>query len=104
MRRGVLCVGGLGVAVTLAGTVARAIEYRGAAKPGVRVLGIDVGGKSRSEIEAALRAWGREPVTIRAGGRSYHVPRSWLVSVDLRATASRALDAGSPAALVVPIH
>jgi vancomycin resistance protein YoaR len=103
VKRVALAVGGL-VAVAAVGTaVARAIEYRGAAKPGVSVLGVDVGGKSRGEIESALRAWGRRPVTIRAGGRSYHVPRSWLVSVDLGATASRALATGSPAALVVPM-
>jgi vancomycin resistance protein YoaR len=82
--------------------VARGIEYRGAAKPGVRVLGIDVGGSSRGQIEAALRDWARTPVTIRAGGRSYHVPRGWLVSVDRSATAARALHAGSALSLVVP--
>ena len=57
-----------------------------------------------AEIESALAAWSRRPVTIRAGGRSYHVPRGWLVSVDARATAARALSAGSPVALVVPLH
>ena len=85
-----------------AAAVARGIEFRGAAKPGVRVLGIDVGGKSRGQIEAAVRTWARTPVTIRAGGRSYHVPRGWLVSVDGHATATRALDAGSAVALVMP--
>ena len=39
--------------------VARALEYRGAAKPGVRVLGIDVGGKSRAEIDGVARRGGR---------------------------------------------
>ena len=68
------------------------------------MLGIDVGGKSRTEIEAAVAAWAKRPVTIRAGGRSYHVPRGWLVSVDARATAARALATGSPVALVVPLH
>jgi vancomycin resistance protein YoaR len=81
---------------------ARAIEYSGAAKPGVTVLGTDVGGKSRSQIESAVKAWSARPVTIRAGGRSFHVPRGWLVSVDARATAARALAAGSPLSLVVP--
>jgi vancomycin resistance protein YoaR len=103
MKRVALVAGGVVAVAAIGATVARAIEYRGAAKPGVSVLGIDVGGKSRSEIVGALRAWGREPVTIRAGGRSYHVPRAWLVSVDLRATASRALSAGSPVALVFPV-
>ena len=80
---------------------ARAIEYDGAAKPGVTVLGADVGGKSRNQIEAAIRRWAARPVTIRAGGRTFHVARGWLVSVDARATAERALAAGSPLSLVV---
>jgi vancomycin resistance protein YoaR len=83
---------------------ARAIEYDGDAKPGVTVLGTDVGGKSRDQIEAAIRAWSAKPVTIRAGGHSFHVPRGWLVSVDAHGTASRALAAGSPLSLVVPSH
>ena len=82
--------------------VARALQYHDAAKPGVHVLGIDVGGKSRAEVASAVRAWDAQRVTIRAGGRSYHVPRGWLVAVDAEATAQRALDAGSWDALVVP--
>jgi len=103
VKRVVFVVGALVAVVALGTTVARAIEYSGAAKPGVSVLGIDVGGKSKSAIEAALVQWGREPVTIRAAGRSYHVPRAWLVSVDVRRTAERALAAGSPVALVLPM-
>ena len=76
MKRGILVALGLAALTAVGATVARAIEYDGAAKPGVRVLGIDVGGKSRTEIEAALAAWARRPVTIRAAGRSYHVPRA----------------------------
>ena len=82
--------------------VARGLQFRGAAKPGVHVLGVDVGGKSRSQIEAGLRAWSRRAVTIRTGGHHYHVPRGWLVALDVRATAGRALGAGSAVALVVP--
>jgi vancomycin resistance protein YoaR len=82
--------------------VARAIQYHGAAKPGVHVLGVDVGGKSRTDIERALARWSRSEVTIRGASRSYHVPRGWLVALDVRATAERALDAGSDVALVVP--
>ena len=104
MKRGILVAVGLVVLTAVGATVARAIQYDGAAKPGVQVLGIDVGGKSRSEIQAALAAWAKRPVTIRAGGRSYHVPRGWLVSVDARATAARALGTGSPVSLVVPLH
>lgn len=103
VKRVALVIGGLVLLAATGTAVARTIEYRGEAKPGVSVLGIDLGGKSRSAIEAALRRWGREPVTIRAGGRAYHVPRAWLVSVDVRRTASRVLGAGSPAALFLPL-
>ncbi len=104
MKRGILVAVGLAVLTAVGATVARAIQYDGAAKPGVQVLGIDVGGKSRTEIEAALAAWARRPVTIRAGGHSYHVPRGWLVSVNRQATAARVLDTGSPVSLVVPLR
>src|SRR5690349_22875630 len=89
------------VIAAVAAAVARGIQYHGAAKPGVHVVGIDVGGKSRTQIEQAIRSWSREPVTIRAAGRSYHVERGWLVAVDAQATATRALAAGSWDAIVV---
>jgi vancomycin resistance protein YoaR len=93
----------LGVLVVAAGAaaVARAVQYSGAAKPGVRVLGRDVGGESRSDVERFLRSWSAEPVTVRAGGHSYHVPRGWLVDIDAQATASRVLAAGSPVSLFI---
>ena len=81
--------------------VARALQFHGAAKPGVHVVGIDVGGKSRSEIERALHGWSAHRVTIRTAGHAYHVPRGWLVAVDASRTATRALAAGSWDALVV---
>jgi vancomycin resistance protein YoaR len=86
----------------VAAAVARGLQFRGAAKPGVHVLGIDVGGKSRAQIVRDLRSWSRREVTIRAGERSYHVQRGWLVAVDAGATADRVLDAGSELALVMP--
>ena len=89
---------------TCVAAVARGLQFRGAAKPGVHVLGIDVGGDSRAQIERELRHWGTREVTIRAGGRSYHVQRGWLVAIDARATATRALRAGSEVALVVSSH
>ena len=82
--------------------VARGLQFRGAAKPGVHVLGIDVGGDSREQIERELRGWSKQQVTIRAAGHTYRVPRGWLVSMNVGATATRALDAGSEIALVVP--
>jgi vancomycin resistance protein YoaR len=102
MRRVALVIGGLLIAAAIGATTIRAIEFDGAAKPGVSVLGVDMGGKSQAQIESALRAWGREPVTIRAAGRSYHVPRAWLVSLDVTKTSARALAAGTPLALVLP--
>jgi vancomycin resistance protein YoaR len=86
----------------LGAAVARGLQFRGAAKPGVHVLGIDVGGNSRGQIERELRGWSRQQVTIRTGGHSYRVPRGWLVSINVGATTSRALAAGSKLALVVP--
>jgi vancomycin resistance protein YoaR len=80
---------------------ARAWQFHGAAKPGVHVLGVDVAGKSRGQIAAALRRWSAQAVTIRGRGHTYHVPRSWLVSVDAAATARRALAAGSWRSLYV---
>ena len=93
----------LGVVVLAAGgaAVARAIQFDGAAKPGVHVLGLDVSGKSRSAIETRLQAWTRRPVTIDLGTRTYRVERGWLVSLDASATADRALAAGSLGSLVV---
>jgi vancomycin resistance protein YoaR len=85
-----------------AAAVARGLQFHGAAKPGVHVLGVDVGGDSRAQIERELKRWGDRVVTIRTGVRSYRVPRGWLVSIDARATATRALAAGSDLALVVP--
>ena len=92
----VLLVAAIGAAV------ARGLQFRGAAKPGVHVLGIDVGGDSRAQIEHELRGWSKEQVTIRTGGHSYRVPRGWLVSMDVHATATRALASGSEIALVFP--
>jgi vancomycin resistance protein YoaR len=101
VRRLVIVLAVLVVAAFVA-AVARGLQFRGAAKPGVHVVGVDVGGKSRSQIESQLRSWSARAVTIRTGGHAYHVPRGWLVALDVRATAARALAAGSAVALVVP--
>ena len=93
---------GVVVAAAIAAAGVRLLQFHGDAKPGVHVLGIDVGGKSRSEVAAAIRGWSAQRVTIRAGGHTYHVPRGWLVAVDAEATATRALDAGAISSLVVP--
>ena len=90
------------VVAAIGAAVARGLQFRGAAKPGVHVLGVDVGGDSRAQIERKLRSWNEHEVTIRAGGRSYHVQRRWLVSIDMAATTSRVLGAGTELALVYP--
>jgi vancomycin resistance protein YoaR len=86
----------------IAAAVARGLQFRGAAKPGVHVLNLDVGGQSREQIVRGLHNWSRRQVTIRAGERTYHVRRGWLVAIDAEATADRVLRAGSELALVVP--
>jgi vancomycin resistance protein YoaR len=101
MKRAAVLLSVLLVAA-ISAAVARGLQFRGAAKPGVHVLGIDVGGDSRAQMERKLRGWSKEQVTIRTGGRSYRVPRGWLVSMNVDATVSRALAAGSEIALVVP--
>src|SRR5205823_720335 len=101
MKRAFVLIGLLVVAAAGA-AVARGLQFRGAAKPGVHVLDVDVAGKSGEQIARMLRGWSHHEVTIRAAGRSYHVQRGWLVSIDAAATAKRALDAGSDLALVVP--
>ncbi|HET7648946.1 MAG TPA: VanW family protein, partial [Gaiellaceae bacterium] len=96
----------LAVPLVLLAAVAgvRAAQYHDAAKPGVHVLGMDVGGQSGSRIERTIRSWREQPVTIRAGGRTYHVRRGWLVAVDAPATAARALAAGGWTSLAVARH
>jgi vancomycin resistance protein YoaR len=101
MKRVVLVSLSVAVSAAAVAAVARGIEFRGAAKPGVHLLGVDVGGSDRAQIVAQLRAWSARTVTIRSAGRTYHVPRGWLVAIDAPATASRALAAGSPVSLLV---
>jgi vancomycin resistance protein YoaR len=92
---------GLVVAAALVAAAVRILQFQGDAKPGVHVLGIDVGGQSRGEIVSAVGRWSAQRVTIHAAGHSYHVPRGWLVAVDAQATATRALATGSLSSLVV---
>ncbi|HEY5294649.1 MAG TPA: VanW family protein [Gaiellaceae bacterium] len=101
MKRALLILLALVLLAFAAAGAVRGLQYRGAAKPGVHVLGVDVGGKSRAQIEATVRAWGNRLVTVRAAGHSYRVPRGWVVTVNARATATRALAAGAPVSLLV---
>jgi vancomycin resistance protein YoaR len=92
---------GLVVAAAIVAAGVRLLQFHGDARPGVHVLGIDVGGKSRAEIVSAIGRWSEQRVTIHADGHSYHVPRGWLVAVDAQRTATRALAAGSLGSLLV---
>jgi hypothetical protein len=92
---------GVVVAAAIVAAGVRLLEFHGEAKPGVHVLGLDVGGQTRAQIEASIRRWSAQRVTIHGGGRTYHVPRGWLVAVDAQATATRALAAGSASSLIV---
>jgi len=98
-RRVILAGAVVAAAIVAAG--GRVLQFHGEAKPGVHVLGVDVGGRSRSEIAATIGRWSRQRVTIHGGGHTYHVPRSWLVAIDAEATSTRALAAGSTSSLVV---
>ena len=60
--------------------------------------------RAAPRLRRFLRSWSAAPVTVRADGRSYHVPRGWLVDIDARATASRVLAAGSTLSLFVADH
>jgi vancomycin resistance protein YoaR len=100
MNRSVILAGAVLLAAIVAAG-ARLLQFHGDAKPGVHVLGIDVGGRDRAEIVSAIGRWSAERVTIHADGHSYHVPRGWLVAVDAQATATRALAAGSASSLVL---
>ena len=84
-RRWILA--GVVVAAAIVAAGGRVLQFHGDAKPGVHVLGIDVGGRSRSRDRRAIGRWSAQRVTIHAGGHTYHVPRSWLVAVDAQATA-----------------
>src|SRR5207302_10241087 len=74
------------------------VQYRGAAMPGVRVLGADVSGRSRAALErqigAIVEARLAKPVAIAAGTRGLTVRPAELLAVDTRKTAGAALDAG----------
>ena len=82
---------------------ARVLSYRGEANPGVRVLGVDVGGKDRSEVEEAVRAaadrWLARGVEIATPRKTVRVRRGDLVRLDLGPTVDAAMAAGSPLSL-----
>ena len=83
----------LGAAVGL-----RALDYRGEAMPGVRVLGADVGGRDRSDVARTVWVEVRKalarPVTVHARDGSITVVPASVLRVDVPRTAAAALASG----------
>ncbi|HYY76547.1 MAG TPA: peptidoglycan binding domain-containing protein, partial [Gaiellaceae bacterium] len=77
---------------------ARALTLREAVLPGVSVAGVDIGGLSRLDAQAKLRAeLGAtldEPVTVAVGKRTFVVRPGRLWALDIAATEERAFGAG----------
>ncbi len=77
---------------------ARALALREAVLPGVSVAGVDIGGLSRVDAQAKLRAeLGAtldEPVTVAVGKRTFAVRPDQLWALDVAATEERAFRAG----------
>jgi vancomycin resistance protein YoaR len=100
----------LAAAVTL---LVRTIVYQGQTMPGVRVLGVDVGGRSRAaaarRIRAAVDARLAQPVSVVAGDRLLSLRPSRVLAVDVKTTTDAALRAGQAsflsrsAALMTPV-
>jgi vancomycin resistance protein YoaR len=99
LKTGLILVCALAVAVAAAAG-AQALRYRGEAKPGVTVLGVDVGGRDREGVGEALsraaRGWLAHVVEIKTPQRVVHVRRGDLLRLDREATVNAALAVGSP--------
>ena len=95
----------LGLLVLIAGAAlfARALSLRESVLPGVSVAGVEVGGLSRADAQAALQTQlaGRlaEPVRIQVGEQTLTVRPDRLWALDARATEERAFQAGRDSAL-----
>src|SRR2546426_379624 len=89
---------GLVLAAAAGVLLARTLQYRGEAMPGVRVLGVEVSGRSRAaleqRIEAIVHARMAKPVVLTAAGHRLTVRPQELLAVDARKTADAALEAG----------
>jgi vancomycin resistance protein YoaR len=99
----VAAVLGLLVLVAGAAVFARALTLRESVLPGVSVAGVDVGGLSRVDAQAAvatqLAARLAEPVRIRVGEQSFTVRPDRIWALDAHATEERAFQAGRDSAL-----
>jgi len=94
-----LAVAAIVVLAALGAAAARALVYRGEAKPGVRVLDADLGGKNREDASAAIAAaanrWLARPIEVATPQRTVHVRRGDLIRLDLAPTLDAAMAAGS---------
>ncbi|MEV0713162.1 VanW family protein [Asanoa sp. NPDC050611] len=99
-RRRLFMAGGVAAAVLGAIGGAGAYAYAGEVSRGTSVLGVDIGGKSRSEAVAALRnglAWKVRtlgaPVPVRLGDQATEVtPAHVDLAVDVEATVDAAIE------------
>jgi vancomycin resistance protein YoaR len=95
----------LGLLVLIAGAAvfARALTLRESVLPGVSVAGVDVGGLSRADAQAALQtqlaARLAEPVRIQVGEQAFTVRPDRIWALDARATEEWAFHAGRDSAL-----
>ena len=93
----VAAVLGLLVLIVGAAVFARALALRESVLPGVSVAGVDVGGLSRTDAQAALQtqlaARLAEPVRIQVGDQSFTVRPDRVWALDARATEERAFQA-----------
>lgn len=97
------------VAVAIGAVVGQqVVRTAGEVKPGIRVAGIDLGGRSQDEARALVAARMeellRERVTVEIGGRSAAVmPAALGIAVDLDATVDRAYEAERLRRSLLPI-
>ena len=99
-RRRVVVVGTV-AAILIAAAGVTAWAYGGDVPRGTRVLGVDLGGKSRSEAEHALTdAIGPrtgDPVKVNLAGKSFSVaPAAIALRLRIELTVGRAIRAGGP--------
>ena len=103
MARALIAVLAVAVLAVPVAVGARVMAYRGEAKPGVRVLGVDLGGKNRRQVEAAIGEaadrWLAEEVEIETPRRTVRVRRASLIRLDLERTADAAMGTGSALSL-----
>ena len=94
----VAAVLGLLVLIVGAAVFARALTLRESVLPGVSVAGVDVGGLSRADAQAALQTQLAsrlaEPVRVQVGEQGFTVRPDRIWSLDVRATEERAFHAG----------